>query len=239
MRRFKIPRAAKISMGSLLGLAAVLFALVAFAHTKAGRPLLAMMGRHGGAKVGCPLGYDVTATPQQRESARQRFALLHPGEGIATGRPALGFTLDVTTRADVLAWASSHGVTCQKPKGGADLDCTDVPSDALPEELRGVSLRSLWLDFGARETLISVVAVRRDASAKAISAAFGAVTLDLAKEAGPPSSVDGEGSATRLSSGLLQQASAEYRFRNYYALTRATNMGDAFVLTEEYRSLPN
>ena len=239
MRSFRIPRAAKISIGSVLGLAMALFALVGFAHTKAGRPLLAMMGRHGGAKVGCPLGYDVAATPQQKEAARERFASAHRGEGLATARPALGFSLDVTTRADVMAWASANGVACQKPRAGADLDCAGVPDAALPEEFRGVGVQSLWLDFGAKDTLISVTAIRRDASAALISATFGAVTLDLAKEAGPAASAEGDGSAARLSSGLLQQASAEYRFRNYYALTRATNMGDAFVLTEEYRSLPN
>ena len=84
-----------------------------------------------------------------------------------------------------------------------------------------------------------MVAVRRDASAGVISAAFRAVTGDLANEAGPAATVEGDPSAARLSSGLLQQASAEYRFRDYYALARATNMGDGFVLTEEYRSLPD
>ena len=42
----------------------------------------------------------------------------------------------------------------------------------------------------------------------------------------------------RISGGSLKQASAEYRFRDYYALARATNMGQGFALTEEYRSLP-
>ena len=239
MRRFEIPRFVKTTIGSAVALAFAFFAIVGFAHTKAGRPLLAMMGRHGGAKVGCPLGYDVAATPQEKEAARQRFASAHHGDARASGRPALGFTLDVTTRADVMVWAASNGVTCKKPRSGADLDCAGVPDALLPEASRGVGVRNLWLDFGAKDTLISVIAVRRDASADVISATFGAVTDDLAKEAGPASSVDGEATALRLSSGLLQQASAEYRFRNYYALTRATNMGDGFVLTEEYRSLPD
>ena len=239
MRRLLNSRSAKIAIGSAFALALAFVAIVGFAHTKAGRPLLALLGRHGVAKVGCPLGYDVAATPLEREAARQRFAGAHQGVARAAARPALGFALDVTTRADVIAWAASSGVTCAKPRSGADLACTGVPDALLPEASRGVGVQSLWLDFGAKDTLISVIAVRRDASAAAISRAFGAVTGDLAKEAGPATSADGDAAALRLSSGLLQQASAEYRFRNYYALTRATNMGDGFVLTEEYRSLPD
>ena len=42
-----------------------------------------------------------------------------------------------------------------------------------------------------------------------------------------------------LTQGALRQASAEFRFRDYYALARATNLGQSFVLTEEYRALPD
>ena len=42
-----------------------------------------------------------------------------------------------------------------------------------------------------------------------------------------------------ITSGLLRQASAEYRFRDYYAIARATNLGDEYVLTEEYHALGN
>ena len=48
---------------------------------------------------------------------------------------------------------------------------------------------------------------------------------------------EGESSASFLSAGSLRQASAEYRFSNYFALIRATNVGEGYLLTEDYRAL--
>jgi hypothetical protein len=239
MPRSNVARFLKVAALSTLSLALAFTAFMGFAHTRAGRPLLALMGHggHGATKGGCPLGFDKGATPQQRAAARARFAADHHGEGRAAARPALGFRLDETTRADVTAWAESHGVTCRKPRSGADLDCADLSEALLPDAARGAGVQNLWLTFGAADTLVSVMAVRRDASAGVISDTFRAVTGELAHDAGPAAAVEGDPSPARLSSGLLQQASAEYRFRDYYALARATNMGNGFVLTEEYRSL--
>ena len=39
------------------------------------------------------------------------------------------------------------------------------------------------------------------------------------------------------SGARLRQATVEYRFSDYHALVRATNMGDGYVLTEEYTRL--
>lgn len=237
----RFAKAATIAVASMLALGVALTAAIGFAHTKAGRPLLAVLARMSGMRTNgaCALGFDGAASPAQRDAARQRFADEHRGAGHAASRPALGFTLDATTRADVMTWAESHGVTCAPRQQGADLDCEAVPDALLPAASRGAPLKSLWLNFGARGALISVVAVRRDPSAATISATFGAVARDLDEEAGAPAAADGDGSAARLSSGLLQQATVEYRFRDYYAVARATNMGDGYVLTEEYRSLPD
>lgn len=214
--------------------------VMGFAHTKPGRPLLAWMGVHGAKKVAsCPLGFDVAQTPEQKEGARRSFASTHHGAERASERPALGFLLDKTTKGDVSAWAIANGVRCVRPKSGPDLDCADVPSAVLPEAFRGAEVRSVWLNFGAEDRLISIIAVRRTREAGVLSATFSTVTAEIAREAGPASSTQGDASAEVLASGALRQASAEYRFRNYYALARATNMGDGFVLTEEYRSLPD
>ncbi|MEI2746759.1 MAG: hypothetical protein V9G22_15735 [Ottowia sp.] len=238
MPRFVLPRAAKRAVLATAGLALAFTAVMGFAHTKPGRPLLVWMKIKGAAPGGCPLGYNVAQTPAQREAARRRFASSHAGEFRALLRPALGFSLDETTRDDVQTWANEHGVSCKKPRSGPDLDCSDVPSRALPEPYRGVPIGSLWMTFGDKGTLTSVIAVRRDASAEAISATFVALTAEVDKEAGAKRSSEGNPSAAALSSAPLKQASAEYRFRDYYALARATNMGQGFALTEEYRSLP-
>ncbi len=229
---------ARVALKSALALSLVLVALIGFAHTKTGRPLRPLLGL--GARVGgCPLGYDQTQTPEQRELARRSFAATHAGSQSAPERPALGFDLDVTTQADVESWAKTNHVSCIPHKSGADLACEHVSSDLLPAHFNHVRVDDLWLNFGEKSQLISIVAIRRDPSAVAVSTAFEQITDEVTREAGQATASNGHASATQLSSGLLHQTSAEYRFHNYYALARATNMGDAFVLTEEYRSLPD
>jgi hypothetical protein len=224
-------------LAGVMGLAVAFTAVVGFAHTRAGRPLLARMAS-GKAKGGaCPFGYDAAQTPEQKEAKRRAFAAAHAGEGLAASRPALGFELGRSTRGEVSAWTRAHGVACKVPRSGPDLDCADVPDGALPVPWRGAPVASMWIGFGPGDTLASVVVVRRAPGAEAISATFAAVTSAVAAQAGPARATEGDPSAARLSAGLLQQASAEYRVRDYYAVVRATNMGDGFALTEDYRSL--
>lgn len=217
------------------GLLVLFVGVMGFAHTPAGRPLLAVMGRalHGGA---CPLGYDRKASPAQHEQAAARFWAAHRGQVPAAGRPALGLALGTSRRADVTAAFAARGISCA-PGPSADLVCPRVPSAALPGELRGSPARELWLTFGAHDQLLTVVAVSRDATPAAISDAFAEVTTWVTRDAGPATNVSGEAGPSFLSSGALHQATAEFRFANYYALARATNMGDGYLLTEEYRAL--
>jgi len=240
-------RALKITAVSSLALGTLFTAVVGFAHTPPGRPLLAVMGRWMGssmtAKAGgkCPLGYDVKASPAEKEATRRQFAAVHAGTERAHARPALGFELDKTTRAEITNWATTHDVKCVVPKAGSDLDCSDVPAEALPSGEPGMGFHSLWFTFGAGDALTSAIGVRRDARVEEISSTFKRVTDEVSKAAGPPTLVQGDPSPATLSSGALYQASAEYRFRDYFVITRATNMGRAqgFVITEEYRSLPD
>jgi hypothetical protein len=138
-----------------------------------------------------------------------------------------------------MRWAKGMGVKCAKRRVGADLECSDVEDQLVPIGYRGVSIGSLWLNFGRDGTLILVTTVRRHPSPELVNKTFAALRDDLAERARPPFLVTGDASPAVIGSGLLHQASVEYRFRDYYALARETNMGDGFVLTEEYRSLPN
>ena len=210
--------------------------LVGLAHTTAGRPLLSLVGRHLKNNSLCPLGYSRSERPRDREAARRAFSASHHGDAVARARPALGFSLDQTTEDQVLQWARAEEVKCTKPRMGYDLECADVPAGRLPTGDRGATIGTLWLSFGANGQLRSVVGVRRESSPEPISAAFGAIKSRVSSEAGPPS-LEEDGSVELLASGALRQASAEYRFRNYYAIARATNMGDGYVLIEEYHSL--
>jgi hypothetical protein len=230
-------RALRIVAGVLLALTA----LVGVAHTRVGRPILGWMGMamgHAGAGR-CPLGYDRTATPAQKEAARTRFAASHGGVVTAPHRPALGFALDATTRADVAAWASSHGVTCTPGKGPADLSCPAVPDALLPEASRGVHTETLWFVFGAGDRLIALTAIGSAPGPEAVSSTFASLTHALDGETGAPARVDQDPSPASLASGALYQASAEYRFRDYYAVARETNTGRGYALTQEYHSLPD
>jgi hypothetical protein len=223
----------------LVGVVLALTVLVGVAHTRVGRPLLTWMGAavgHRGAGH-CPLGYDRAATPEQKEAARTRFAASHAGADAAPHRPALGFVLDATTRADVTAWASSHGVRCAPGQGAADLSCPGVPDALLPEPFRGVRTETLWFVFGPGDRLTALTAIGSAPRPEDVSTTFASLTRDLDGETGAPARIDQDASPASLASGPLYQASAEYRFRDYYAVARETNTGRGYALTQEYHSL--
>jgi hypothetical protein len=243
MRPLRPWKIAKLTLSSLVALALVLTGIIGFAHTKSGRPVLAWMGRHGimpGAKSGaCPLGYDKQATPERKDAARRKFASIHAGGDTASARPALGFVLDRTTRGDVESWAAKSGITCIDGVAYADLDCSNVPVAALPAPVGALGMHGIWFNFDASDRLVAVHAFRYTTDVEAASAAFHAVEDEVTSEVGPASETEGHGTPYELELGTLAQASAEYRFKNYYAVARATNMGKSFALTEDYRSLPN
>lgn len=239
MNRFVLPRAARRALYSTAGVALLGTAVMGFAHTPPGRPLLHWMGLSmKGAGAACPLGYDVKQSPEQKEAARQGFAASHRGARPAGARPSLGFTFEKTTREEVLAWASAHGVKCTAPRARADLDCEKVPAALFPGSGRQADITNLWLTFSGGGTLASLIAISREKDAAPITASFVAANEALTRLSGPADKQSGEGTPTWLAQGALRQASAEYRFQDFYALTRVTNMSDGYVLTEEYRALP-
>jgi hypothetical protein len=219
------------------GTASLVLGAVAFAQTPTGNAIARGLTRmaHGG----CPFGYDQAMSPDQRERARAQFAAIHRGETRAPSRPALGFTLDQTTREQVQASMSAQGVQCSPGHGISDLTCLHVPSSALPGTAPAAPERTLWFTFGTKDQLLSVVAVSRDPNAQTISNTFANTQNVLSSQAGAATTTAGSADSHALTQGLLRQASAEYRFKNYYAVERAANMGNAYVLTEEYRSLPD
>ena len=84
----------RVRRGGLTGAAVIAFliAAVGVLHTPVGRPLLAKLG------VGCPI---TKATPEQIDHARTIPAAAYLGKARAPARPALGFTFEGTTLADV------------------------------------------------------------------------------------------------------------------------------------------
>ena len=218
-----------------VGTTTLLLGMVGFAHTQTGRPIVAGLTRmaHGG----CPFGFDKAMSPAQRERARANFAASHRGEQRAASRPALGFTLDQSTREQILASMTAHGVHCAPGLGMSDLTCSQVPSAALPGSAPAAPARTVWFTFGQKAQLLSVIAVSKDAHPQTISDAFVNTRRSLDERAGAVATLQGDADSAALAKGLLREASAEFRFSNYYALERAANMGNGFVFTEEYRSL--
>ncbi|HET9626250.1 MAG TPA: hypothetical protein VFP84_33035 [Kofleriaceae bacterium] len=214
--------------GGVLGLA---FAIMLVVHLPPVRGWLAARGHHGGGV--CPLGY---GTGQVADRATRRA---HDdawrGALPALARPALGFTLDVTTRADIERWARANGVACHAMNGGVRIACVDVPAAALADG--GLAASSVWLDLDDRGALIAVTTVRRDPDVRPVASAFAAVEHAVTTRAGAPTTRAGSAAPDVLGHGALRQAMVEYRFTTYRAVVRATHVGDAFVLTEQYVAL--
>lgn len=212
------------ALGAVAAFSVVATALIGFAHMPAGRPLLRLLG-HASKAVGatCPLGFDRATTPTERRARRRGFAQRHAGALDAAQRPARGFSLDLTTKDEVVAWAATNHAVCKTGKV-VELDCSTSDDGSL-------------FTFDENAKLVELVSVRRMKTADAASEVFTADAKSLDARVGEASRLEGDAAPSVLGHGLLRQASAEYRFRDYYALLRATNMGDGFVITEEYRSL--
>jgi hypothetical protein len=218
-----------------LGTSALSLGAIGLAQTSPGHAVVLGVTRmaHGG----CPFGYDKPLSPAERERASHNFAVNHRGERRAASRPALGFELDHTKRADVIAQLAKSGISCSAAKGYSDLTCNGVPSAALGGATSNALPRNLWFTFGTNEQLLSVTAISRAPDPQPISDAFAATRASLDQQAGNVSATQGDAEARSLAGGVLHQATAEFRFSDYYARERATNMGKGFMLTEEYRSL--
>ena len=202
-------------------------------HLPPVRGWLAAHGHHGGGV--CPLGYGGAATAESREARRARHDRVR-GDRPAMARPALGFALDVTTGADIQRWASLHGVSCATRRGGSAVECTGVPGQLLSSSA-GLAAISVSFQLGSGGTLEAIRTVRRDRDVAAVAAAFTAVEDALTARAGAPARSEGSAAPAVLANGMLRQAMVDYRFADYRALVRATNMGDGFVLTEEYATM--
>jgi len=210
----------------LIGGAAV--AVVVGMHAPPVRAWLGSRGTHGGAA--CPFGYGAGARPIALD-ARRALRGLAP----ALARPALGFALGFTTAADVLAWATAHDLRCA-PRRGAVVECAQVPGALVPGAGE-LAASAVWFELGTTGRLASIKTVRRNPAVAAVASAFTTAEHALTAQAGAPAQRDGSPAPELLARGALRQAMVEYRFADYRAVLRATNMGDGFVLTEEYAAL--
>ncbi len=181
--------------------------------------------RNERGEVICPVGF---AAPR---TSLASLMTAPPPRAVPSGpRPALGFALDAMTRGQVDAWAAQHDLRCTERRGGAQLECLDVPARALGD--RDGLAATAWFEFDRGGALTAVRASRRTDDAAPVAAAFRTTERALTAEVGAPSASSGD--AATLTAGAFHQAMVEHRGHGYRAVVRATNLGDGYVLTESY-----
>ncbi len=168
-----------------------------------------------------------------REAEGLRIAKLAPARSLsrAPARPALGFSLDTTRRADVIAWAREHDLRCTEDRHGAGVTCANVAANQLPARVATDVRGTLMFGFAPDARLVSVHYLSRDGSRERARSRAEEATHMLASLSGP---VHAEGSF-----GLerpLAQGRRSVAFRNYTAEIAATNVGPAFTVSESYQA---
>ena len=216
-----------------LTIAAVSVPLLAGAvvlHTPRGRALL------GGG--GCPWGKEAPSAAKLEELRVKSAATLKvAGTTRATARPAFGFVLDQSTRADVTAWAARAAATCTAEIGGGALRC-ELGDRNITEE-NGVPVRDAFFRFDPRGVIVGIDLMRDGTDGAKAAAVLTTISGRIAREAGPPTTVQGTADPAHLG-GYLDRAATEFRFADYAADVSATNLGErGIVVREQYRSIPN
>jgi len=217
----------KIGSGAALVLAT---GLIGFAHTKAGRPLLALLG-------GCPVSLD-NADPAAVERYRIEQLRTHAGTQPATAHPALGFELGRTTRTDVERWAADRGAECEDKRNGSVLSCRSVIGERTASGC-APHVSDLHLQFDAEGRLVAVDLFRSTPDAETAIAHLEHQSRDLDGRVGPASQKSGELDADYLSAAPFRRAAREYRYSDYLAKLSVMHYpGGGMRVREQYQWLP-
>lgn len=157
---------------------------------------------------------------------------------LAPSRPALGFELDRTTRADIETWAAKYRVSCKSIAGNENLrKCTNVPAAAVGQAAWLGNLEEVSFELQSNGELVNVQTLRRHLSAETAAAAVSELERQLEAVTGPPSTIGGEPTAGHLSRGALSSFVAVHQYRDYRGTVSATNLAATGVMVrEEYFS---
>jgi len=228
MSRHSIRRRALQVLGLSAALGTLGVAVIGFAHTEYGRPLLRYIPGMGA----CPLD---TAPLTAEDRMRIRGETLAPmaGEQAAGSRRALAFELGRTTADEVSAWASSHGISCA-PGRKLALRCTAVPAEATGQ---AAAFDEVSFDFAVDGRLLMVEgSASLDDPARA---ADYVATRDLAlrDHLGAPTTSRGAAAPETVTSGPLSQILREFRRSDVRAKVVATNSGQGRFTIREFHQL--
>ena len=226
-------------MFRIAAIAVVATTLMGVLHLPFARPVLALFR---GTKVEvCPMGWTraETLTPAQVES--RRAAMLAPTRGAtkALARPAFGFVLESTTRAQIDAWAKTNNIVCRADRHNAGLDCTGVPATTLPSPGLLSGVLHVMPGFDAQDKLVSLQVTGSFQDAESAARAASQLMEELNRIAGPSALRKGEPTAEYLSRNALGQSRAEWRFLDYDAKVMVTNMSSKYLLDAVMQTVPD
>ena len=244
----RVPTAADVSMaspGRRIGLRRAfvttstvllaLTALVGFAHTPLGRPLLAFMPGMADA-AGCPVIANVD--PRQVEKFRIAQQKKRRGERAAGGVPALDFELGRTTRAEVDSWIAARGAPCKSERAETVVRCVDVrPATATADPAAPID--DLHLQFDGSGRLVAADVQRRGFAGAPAVAYLETLAAKLGRIVGPPTKSSGTRDAAYLDEHPFARVEVEYRYHDYLAQLSVTSFGRGDVrVREQYQWLP-
>ena len=186
----------------------------------------------------CPITH---GTPDQIDRAQAAGAATLQAESLtaAPARPALGFVLDRSTRADLVAWAKTHGVTCADLNGNANLQrCLDVPASAIGENPATGPLEEMTFTFRSTGEMTNIETLRRGLAPARAAAIAGELEANLERVLGAPTKSGGAATEAHLSRGGFVTYVVEHGFHDYHATVSATNIpGTGVMVREQYFSV--
>lgn len=203
-------------------------AVIGFAHTQYGRPLLRYIPGMGA----CPLD---AAPLTIADRARVRATLLAPlaGEHAAASRRVFDFELGSTTAAEVSAWSATHGLACESGRKLA-LRCTKSPTGSFGLD---TAFDEVAFDFDAGGRLVTVEGSANLGDAARVANYVEARDQTLRDRLGPPTTIRGEARPEVVTVGPLSQIFREFRSSDVRAQIVATNRGRGRFTIREYYQL--
>jgi hypothetical protein len=181
----------------------------------------------------CPITHG-SAAQIDRAHAIGGAAIRASATTTAPSRPALGFELDKTTRADLDAWAEKHGLSCTSIGGNESLRrCADVPASAVGEADGLGMLEEVSFELRSSGELVDVETLRRQLTPERAAVVASELEATAATTLGAPTQSGGEAKSVHLAHGFLSSYVAEHTYSDYRATVSATNMGKPGVMVRE------
>jgi hypothetical protein len=204
--------------------------LVGALHMPFARGLLMRAG-------GCPMAGVKMSAAQMDHARHMGISSLGPATKDAPARPALGFDLDVTTLADVHAWAAREHLDCEDARE-ALVKCTAVPAAALGRPADLAAVDELVLAFNPQGHLVNLTTLRTHLAPDQGAHAAQVIVSSLDGSLGVSGDSTEDFAPTHIAqAGAAGLASRAYHYGDYVAdVTAMTLPASGLALREHYMS---